>query len=312
MKKQVDVLLATYNGEAYLHVLMESLLHQTYKPHKIIVRDDGSKDRTRDILQDYAEKYPSLMKLLPVGTGQGSTTNFSELLKQSTSDYVMFADQDDLWIPEKIELTMEKMEELERENGTACPLLVHTDLIVADQELKPVNPSFWNYAKLLPKECSTLNRLLVQNVVTGCTLMMNRALVDLVQPISPQTIQHDWWIALVAAAFGKIDVVEQPTIYYRQHSTNAVGAKKFNIFSSIVNRLCVKKEIRQDYRTRNYNQALAFGQHYGDRLDNKQRELVAAYCETVKFARKFKRLYLTFRYGFYKNGFSRNVFSLFS
>src|SRR5699024_4749681 len=126
-------------------------------------------------------------------------------------DYLMFADADDFWLPDKVEKTFAKMREMEREAGTGCPILVHTDLAVADGSLRVIAPSLFRYEKLSPQR-NSLRELLAQNNVTGCTVMINRALRKLIRQAPADAVMHDWWAALAAAAFGRIGVLDEPTI----------------------------------------------------------------------------------------------------
>ena len=141
----------------------------------------------------------------------------------------MFCDQDDVWFPDKIAVTLGKMQELEGRHGGERPLLVHTDMKVADGNLRVVADSLWRYQKSDPVRGEALNRLLVQNCATGCSMMINRALCDLALPIPAEAMMHDWWLVLVAAAFGTIGHCAEPTLLYRQHGANDVGAKKWSL-----------------------------------------------------------------------------------
>lgn len=225
----IDVLLATYNGARYLPALLASLEAQTYREWRLIARDDGSSDDTLSILECFAQTHPDQVTILRDGDrGLGARGNFARLLEYSTAAYVMFCDQDDVWKPNKTELTLQRIQELERQYGSTTPLLVHTDLEVVGEGLEPLAPSFWRYQNLNP-DLAQWNRLLVQNVVTGCTAMINQTLRELAVPIPPEAIMHDWWLALVTALFGRIEVVYEPTVRYRQHGTNDTGAKAWSL-----------------------------------------------------------------------------------
>ena len=224
---QIAILMATYNGERYLPTQLDSILNQDFEDWVLLVSDDGSKDRTMEILCDYQKRYPQKIKLLekekPSG---GAKQNFLFLTRQADGyPYLMYCDQDDFWKPEKIRVTLEKMRETE--NGDpATPCLVHTDLEVVDQTMNTISPSFFRFSGLRPERCG-LNQLLIQNIVTGCTMMVNHALWELaVRPVDEeQILMHDWWFALIAAAVGRIGFVNQSLILYRQHGDNSVGAK---------------------------------------------------------------------------------------
>ena len=221
----VQVLLATYNGEAYLSQQIESILAQTGTKVHLLVSDDGSTDGTLAILQHYAVSDPDRVSLLPAQAGSGHPKwNFLSLLASSNADYVAFADQDDVWLPQKLQRSMAAMHALVREHGYAVPLLVFTDMKVVDRNLQPLADSFWANQQIDPQRIHSLRNLLVQNVVTGCTSVLNRALVTQCLSMPAGAAMHDWWAALVVCALGQAAVLHEPTVLYRQHGGNAVGA----------------------------------------------------------------------------------------
>jgi glycosyltransferase involved in cell wall biosynthesis len=225
----VDVLLATYNGESFLREQIDSILSQSYDPLRVMARDDGSKDGTRAILEEYAQRFPERFRLLPASPATGSAQqNFLRLIQAAVAtpgvEYLAFADQDDVWLPEKIALEMDAMHRLETSVPAGQPLLVFSDLAVVDQELRMLDPSMWARSRMLPDNAGRLQRILVQNVVTGCTAVINRPLAVLASQMPHQAYMHDWWIALLASVFGSTAFVTQPTVLYRQHGGNLLGA----------------------------------------------------------------------------------------
>jgi hypothetical protein len=139
------------------------------------------------------------------------------------ADYLGFVDQDDVWVPEKLERQLAAMREAERLHGETTPILVHSDLSVVDSALRPVAPSFRAYAGLGALEAPLPERV-AHNVVTGCTVLVNRALREAAGPI-PDGIMHDAWLACVATAVGRTVYLPQPLVAYRQHGANAIGAR---------------------------------------------------------------------------------------
>ncbi len=226
----IVVCLSTYNGEKFLKEQIDSLLKQTVKVD-IIILDDGSTDNTIDIIKKYETTYSNISYLKDNITSSSAKKNFSILTEYSISlnkyNYFMFCDQDDIWLPEKIEQTLKKMREIEKSNSD-IPLLIHTDLKVVSTNLDILSDSYWSYQGIDPKY-DTLNRLLVHNVITGCTVMINKKLANIALPIPNEVIMHDWWLGLVASSFGQIHHINTPTMLYRQHSNNDTGATSFNI-----------------------------------------------------------------------------------
>lgn len=214
----VQVLLATYQGERFISAQLDSLLAQSYRDFQILIRDDGSTDGTKGILEDYAARFPQVI-IIPSETRLGVTGNFNALLEHAHADVIFFCDQDDIWKRDKIESALQKFQD-------SAPLLVHTDLQIVDEKGRDIHHSFWKFANLDPHKGKSFNRLLVQNHATGCTMAINKSLRDLVYPIPKQALMHDWWISLVASACGQIESLETPTIYYRQHASNTLGARQ--------------------------------------------------------------------------------------
>lgn len=241
---EVEILLATHNGERYLPQQLDSLLCQTYQNWRLIVSDDGSTDSTSIILKDYAQK-DSRIAVLPTDKIYGSAcANFLSLLGKSTANYVMFCDQDDIWDAEKVSLELSKEIELERECGNK-PILVATDLRVVNENLEPISNSFVSFQKL-HVEKADIAHLPAQPLLTGCTMIMNRPLVDLAKGCyAPEIRMHDWWVSIIAAAFGEICFVDKATMSYRQHGDNAVGATRYRVTDKIKNLDSVRESVRQ-------------------------------------------------------------------
>ena len=277
----IDILLATYNGAAFLEEQLDSIVTQTRPDWRLIARDDGSTDRTPEILQAFRERHPDKVVMLEDGDGNlGLVQNFSRLMEHSTAPYAAFCDQDDVWIPEKLELSLAKMRELEREQGAETPLLVFTDLEVVDEDLKVINSSSWHFANLRPDRCNSLNRLLLQNVVTGCTVLMNRPLVGKAVPIPSDAHVHDWWVALAASTFGRAAYVSRRTVRYRQHDRNLLGASPGTLFVHLIRLPIYLFEIVFEHEhgrcrvQKMYRQGAAFYRRYRDHLeDDVQRDL---------------------------------------
>lgn len=234
MQNKVEILLATYNGEYYLREQLDSILNQDYKDWIIRACDDASTDNTYEILMEYKEKFPDKFIIEKRETGFGSAKlNFAHLIKESVCDYVMCCDQDDVWLLNKISLTLRAMKENEK---AGLPILVHTDLKVVDAKLGVISESFFMHSNY--NKNPGYKDLLIQNHVTGCTMMMNRALINLLnlQKNYEDILMHDWLAAIVAAGLGKVIFVDYPTMLYRQHEVNSVGAKKYG-FALLISKL---------------------------------------------------------------------------
>lgn len=291
----VDILLATYCGEKYLKAQLESLLDQTVQDIKIIIRDDGSTDDSTQIINDYCNRYPDKVFCLKGEPTGSAAQNFARLLQASQSDYTMFCDQDDIWLPQKVEKTLAAMRKAEGEGKD--PVLVHSNLKVVDSNLNIISDSFFDFQKLY-QDNLTLPKLLVQNYVTGCTVMINRALKQKCGDIPQNCIMHDWWFALVAELFGKIVCINEPTMLYRQHSDNQVGAKAAYGIAFIKRKLATLSDVRKNYNA-TYTQAQLLLSCYGDSLSERQKHIIATYCSIQKM-NKFKKIRTVQKYGFKK------------
>ncbi|QEA54178.1 glycosyltransferase family 2 protein [Loigolactobacillus coryniformis] len=216
---KIAILLSTYNGAEYLAEQISSIIQQTYANWQLFIRDDGSTDQTTQIIQKYQKMNQHIIFLNESHIENlGVKRSFMELLAVTQADYYMFCDQDDVWLPEKIQLTLNEML---KNRDKEVPRLVHTDLMVVDQDLQPQRPMFGRDFQ------DNFRDVLYSNSVTGCTVMINETLRQLLlkQPFDPkQIVMHDWWFALVAAAFGEIAYLAEPTILYRQHGNNTFGA----------------------------------------------------------------------------------------
>ncbi len=312
MNNRVDILLAVFDAGIYIREQLASLYGQTHQQWHLIIRDDGSTDHSRDLLSTEAAAQPSRIKLVDNdGENLGARGNFARLMMESSSPYIMFCDQDDVWLPHKVEVTLAKMRQMEREYGTKTPFLVHTDLRVTDENLETVCDSLWRYQLSDPQRGSRLNRLLMQNVATGCTMMINRPLLDLAMPIPDASIMHDWWLALVAAAFGKIGAIDDATILYRQHGGNDTGARKWDcggLARTLLKREELAKQLSRNKteRSRIQAQAESFLDRYHPKLTLDQREMLQAFT-ALPSANFFLKRYHTIKYGFFYTGFMRNA-----
>ena len=224
MQASVQILLATYNGERFLPEQLESLFHQAFQDFTVLIRDDGSTDDTLKIISAYQKKYPAKITLIKDDKKNvGATQNFAILLENTTADYIFFCDQDDVWLPDKISISLKEIQSLEVENNQ-IPCLVFSDMRAIDEDGNITADSVWSKLLLRPEYC-TLNRLLVQNIPHGCTMVINKAMRDLTLPIPKDAILHDHWIILLASVCGKSFAVKEPLVLLRDHAKNVTRKK---------------------------------------------------------------------------------------
>ena len=308
----VAVLMAVYNGARFLESQVASILAQSYSQIRLYVRDDGSTDGSVDILRAMVEQYSGRIILLQDEEKHlGVIGNFHRLLRtasQSGSEpYLMLADQDDVWFADKVEVTLKEMRQTERWTGKETPVLVHTDLCVTNTSLQILDPSFWHYQHLDPGH-DDLRQLCMQNMVTGCTVMMNRALLQKTLPIPEGILMHDWWLGLVASAFGVIRFIPQATMFYRQHGNNDTGAKKFGLTYVLQAFLRIKSNT-EFWRLlqRNQRQADVFlTSFHGDLSPDKAKDL-QRFATMSAHTRVMERLQTVFIRRFCRHGWIRNL-----
>lgn len=222
MQEKVDVLMATYNGEKYIKEQIDSILNQTYKNIQLIISDDCSTDKTREILKQYEQN--DNVKIFYQEKNLGYIKNFEFLLKNVESDLYMLSDQDDVWKKEKIEKSVEK---LKKENLD----FVFGDLEVVDQNLNTIYESFDEYMKIDRKINKCIGSYKMQylyNCVTGCTILSKKEHLNKVLPLpaTSKYMVHDYWIGLIVSLNGKIGYIKEKYIKYRQHGNNQVGTGK--------------------------------------------------------------------------------------
>ena len=304
MPHLVDILLTTYNGDKYLQEQIDSLLVQTFTDWRLIVRDDGSDDKTVTILNGYQHSNPLKITVLDDSLGRlGPAKSFEYLTRVSSAPYVAFCDQDDIWMPDKLLLQIEVIQKAEKKQGGVMPILIHTDLYVIDENQKFLDDSFWNYQNLNPQVMNKLRRLLVQNYVTGCTVLINRTLLELALPIPGQAIMHDWWLALIATSEGRVISLGEKTVKYRQHDMNDIGAMKWNV-AYILQTIFHDQKIIRLSLIKTCNQAAALLD--SGKLNDGSKKVVERYVEMFGLNWFSKRM-LMIHMGFFKYGMVRNL-----
>ncbi len=286
----IDILMATYNGEKYVSEQIESIFAQTCKDWRLVIHDDRSKDATADVVRDVIwERENVCFSVNDVACGSAAG-NFIGLLAEAKNDYVMFCDQDDVWHKDKVEKTLAAMENAEKSYGKQTPILVYTDLRVVDGDLNVLSDSFISYMNVPP--AIILPRLLMQNSVTGCTVMMNRALYSLVQKAvdTKRMVMHDHFAALAASVFGKIVHVPEATMDYRQHGDNSVGAADGKSVAYLWKRFRRGKETFREDMKDAMIQAEYFAEIYGDQIKNKKKKALISGFANLQDAGKWARV----------------------
>lgn len=290
----IDILLSLFGTSPFLPEMLRSLQKQSLQGASLICRKDAPCDELIRPL-----RCMHFARVLKGDEHLGVTVSYWELLKHSTAEYTMFADQDDVWHANKIAVTLDAMRKLEDIHGKKTPLLVHTDLQICDEKLNVLHKSFIRFQALNPN-LTQLRHLMIQNNVTGCTMMINKALKQLLRPFPAEAICHDWYIALVAASFGKVFFLPEATVDYRQHDNNVFGAK--GRWPQKIHHEILRKLLTQTQR-----QAGAFARQYADLLSRKQTDLLLVWAECETESSYIKKLKQVLKYRLRKNDLIRTV-----
>jgi glycosyltransferase involved in cell wall biosynthesis len=225
---RVVIILAAYNGDKYVREQIVSIQAQTYEQWQLIIRDDGSSDNTVSMIRQFCSHDHRIRLIRDAEhTRFGSSANFGQLMHHALdtgAKYIAFSDQDDVWKQDKLSSQLQAIKNIEARDGTNTPVLVYSDLEVVNKRLEHIHPSFMSYQGISTRKDISLQTLLVQNCVAGCTMLINRSLLKLAVPLPDSAHMHDWWVALCAASFGVMEFIPAATVLYRQHGENIAGA----------------------------------------------------------------------------------------
>ncbi|WP_278043296.1 glycosyltransferase family 2 protein [Streptococcus agalactiae] len=298
---KVNILMATYNGEKFLAQQIESIQKQTFKEWNLLIRDDGSSDKTCDIIRNFTAK-DSRIRFINENEHHnlGVIKSFFTLVNYEVADFYFFSDQDDVWLPEKLSVSLEAA----KHKASDVPLLVYTDLKVVNQELNILQDSMIRAQSHHAN--TTLLPELTENTVTGGTMMINHALAE--KWFTPNDIlMHDWFLALLAASLGEIIYLDLPTQLYRQHDNNVLGARTMDKSFKIL------REGPKSIFTRYWKlihdsqkQASLIVDKYGDIMTVTDLELIKCFIKIDKQP-FMTRLRWLWKYGYSKNQFKHQV-----
>lgn len=201
---KISVCLATHNGEKYLRDQIESILPQLNDHDELIISDDGSTDTTISIINSYRDKR---LKFYGCQSENNPIKNFENALTHSSGDIIFLSDQDDLWVPNKIEMMVQALNKFD---------LVLSDCFVVDENLQPLHTSLFD----INKTCLGLWKNLWKNSYTGCCMAFKREILDKALPFPEGIPMHDQWIGLVGELFFQPTIIDSKLILYRRHSKN--------------------------------------------------------------------------------------------
>lgn len=299
----LTILMATYNGAAYLERQLDSILNQSYPSWELIIRDDESIDDTLAIITRYVEQ-DARIKLIRYGTLHGSACrNFSALFDwayENDKGYVLFADQDDIWLPHKLERSLAGILKYENAYPADFPLLCYSNLSFIDEQDQKIN------ARLPLPSTLRLEVLLNENYAWGCTMILNRTALQRIKHIPADAVNHDYYAALVVSALGKNILIDEDLILYRQHQKNVSGNVNKMTFMSRFNRYFSDTESMLKPLIDNYRLVESFFNRYYTEMNGQQNTMIMAFLEQYK--KGFTALFLTMlKHKIFKIGLGKNV-----
>ena len=276
VESKVEILLSTFNGAKYVEVQIKSILNQSFIDLRMSIRDDGSDDSTVEILEKYERFYSNVF--FTQGKNVGVVRSFLTLLMgvRPSAKYVAFSDQDDIWHPKKLEAALQYLSKREDEPAMYCG------------NVNLVN-EFGDYIDVADTadKAPSFNNALVQNIAPGCTMVLNRPAIDLLNSVEPDfdnILMHDWWFYLVISAFGHVHYDKYPCMDYRQHMDNVLGMEQgFKFWFGRV-----KKFVNRD-KERIRNQVNEFLKLYGDNLDSNSYSIAMEFLSAANSKNIFKR-----------------------
>jgi hypothetical protein len=276
----IDIAMSCFNSAPFLDRALAAILAQTGPTWRIIAFDDGSKDATSDVLSAWKGRLGDRLVIIdnPTNRNFGVSVAYSKVLAATTSPVVLLADADDVWLPGHLECVVGEMARREAHYGAATPLLVCTDATVVDEHEDLISPSFWRWDRSDPNRVSSAPAVAMESPVLGPTVALNRALIETALPIPQVAWSQDWWLAMVAAAFGKIHAVRSPTILYRRHGSNKSSTPIGSIGRALRAPAATRRRVRQliDERA---PQAAEFVQRYGARMSAADATAMAAIAD---------------------------------
>jgi glycosyltransferase involved in cell wall biosynthesis len=220
----ISIALCTHNGGKFIGEQLQSIQDQTLKPNEIIICDDDSSDETVAIIKQFSEVLP--IKFYQNSPALGTVKNFEYAIDKCSSDFIYLSDQDDFWLPNKIEKLANYLETHSNHD------VVFSNAALVDERLEPLNLTMWEKIRFEDEEISlwqqgkALDVLLISNRVTGCTVAMRKSFAQKAIPfpthIHPNFI-HDGWIALLASLTNQIGFINESLVLYRQHDNQQVG-----------------------------------------------------------------------------------------
>ena len=294
----ITVLMSTYNGERFLREQLDSIFSQEKVHVKLIVRDDGSSDRTLDILREYQAAHRDML-IISDGNNMRACASFLYLIRTYADDnYFALADQDDIWDADKLIIGIKAIQKLE-EDDENIPLLYYSNLRIVDED-----NIFARISHAVPHVAKNKYAALIENLATGCTVVYNKKLAQLAKEVNPiEYSMHDVWLYQTTSILGKTIYDFEPHINYRQHTDNVVGTSLKRVSWKKIKEI-VNFILSQDQKTISTN-TKALYEEFKSKLTEKDCE---KFEEILNYKKNLRtKLYLIFDRDLWSDSFYRNV-----
>jgi glycosyltransferase involved in cell wall biosynthesis len=287
MTAEIDIVLPCYNSTPWLDGMMESIVAQDGPTWRIVARDDGSSDATGQWLSAWQARLGDARMIVVENADQrnlGIAGSFTAALRETNAQWILTADPDDIWLPGHLARVGGALQQAARELGSHVPIAVITDAAVIDQEHNPIASSYWRWARNNPRRMRRLADVAMESAALGSTMGVNRAVLDIALPIPREVDAQDWWLALVATAFGEVRALEEVTVLYRRHTSNNSGAPFGSSFANAVRRTvadpgAARRRLNRVLYEKACPQARAFVARYGSRLSRNDADMLKALAE---------------------------------
>ena len=224
---RVSVAMVTYNGASYLRQQLDSILPQLGEQDELVISDDGSKDGTCSILQEYQDREAKIRILQ--GPRQGVKKNVQYVLQNVRGRYIFLSDQDDIWLPEKLKRVLQEFQDQQ------VSIVIHDAKVCAGEDCSTtLMGSFFAFRGA----GAGVLKNMIKNTYIGCCMAFRRELLEIVCPIPNQIEMHDQWIGILGDYFvGKSCFLKEPLLLYRRHEENQSAMTHYGIGKMLRNRL---------------------------------------------------------------------------
>lgn len=282
-KPELTILMATFNGADYIGRQLDSLIGQTYRDWQLVIHDDGSTDNTLHIVNDYCVKDPRITLMADGILNQGAARNYLHLLNETTAGLYAFCDQDDIWLPNKIERMVDAISQHQQ------PALVYA------------NAYFYRSDNVLSRKTTTIHPKVLRDTlffnsgIQGCSVMINAQLLALLKPFPAQVVMHDHLLTMGAAVFGTINYIDEVLMWYRQHDRNVTGSQQVGHITKVRSFLTNGAPVIDNAHFRANE---GFYNRYFSMLSDEQKELFKAYFQYASTGSIWRRLWLVITNGF--------------